>query len=80
MAGDARSRTTAGRAAAAKRRPTSSCWCWSWLALLEIGSVVVLASSELTPGVEGQVVRVRPESGRVLTGQPVAERRVEIAL
>lgn len=34
----------------------------------------------LTPGVEGQVVRVRTESGRVLTGQPVAERRVEIAL
>jgi flagella basal body P-ring formation protein FlgA len=34
----------------------------------------------LTPGVEGQAARVRTESGRVLTGTPVGERRVEMAL
>jgi flagellar basal body P-ring formation protein FlgA len=34
----------------------------------------------LNPGLEGQVVRVRTESGRVLTGRPVAERRVEVNL
>jgi flagella basal body P-ring formation protein FlgA len=34
----------------------------------------------LNPGIEGQPVRVRTESGRVLTGQPVGERRVELAL
>jgi flagellar basal body P-ring formation protein FlgA len=34
----------------------------------------------LNNGVEGQAVRVRTESGRVLTGQAVGERRVELAL
>lgn len=34
----------------------------------------------LSPGVEGQPVRVRTESGRVVSGQPVAERRVEVLL
>jgi flagella basal body P-ring formation protein FlgA len=34
----------------------------------------------LTPGVEGQAARVRTESGRVLTGMPVGERRIEMAL
>jgi len=34
----------------------------------------------LTPGIEGQPVRVRIESGRILTGVPVAERRVELSL
>jgi flagella basal body P-ring formation protein FlgA len=34
----------------------------------------------LTPGVEGQPARVRTESGRVLTGLPVGERRMEMAL
>jgi len=34
----------------------------------------------LTPGVEGQAARVRTESGRVLTGQPTADRRMEIEL
>ena len=34
----------------------------------------------LSPGVEGQPVRVRTESGRILTGVPVAERRVELSL
>jgi flagellar basal body P-ring formation protein FlgA len=34
----------------------------------------------LSNGIEGQPVRVRTESGRVLTGQAVGERRVELAL
>ena len=34
----------------------------------------------LNNGIEGQAVRVRTESGRVLTGQAVGERRVELAL
>lgn len=39
------------------------------------------ASSEgqaLSPGLEGQTVRVRTESGRIVTGLPVGARRVEI--
>jgi len=34
----------------------------------------------MSPGLEGQAVRVRTESGRIVSGQAVAERRVEIAL
>jgi flagella basal body P-ring formation protein FlgA len=34
----------------------------------------------LNPGVEGQSVRVRTESGRIVSGVAVAERQVEIAL
>ena len=34
----------------------------------------------LAAGVEGQTVRVRTESGRVVSGLPVAERLVEVAL
>ena len=34
----------------------------------------------LNNGIEGQPVRVRTEGGRVLTGQPVGERRVELPL
>ncbi|HSV71024.1 MAG TPA: flagellar basal body P-ring formation chaperone FlgA [Methylibium sp.] len=34
----------------------------------------------LAPGVEGRAVRVRTDSGRIVTGQPVGERRVELAL
>ena len=34
----------------------------------------------LTNGIEGQSARVRTESGRVLTGQPVGERRLELTL
>lgn len=34
----------------------------------------------LSNGIEGQPARVRTESGRVLTGHPVAERRLELAL
>ena len=34
----------------------------------------------LSPGVEGQPARVRTESGRIVTGQPVGERQIEVAL
>lgn len=34
----------------------------------------------LGPGYEGQSARVRTESGRIVVGQPVAERRIEIVL
>jgi len=34
----------------------------------------------LSHGLEGQSVRVRTDSGRIVTGQAVAERRVEMAL
>jgi flagella basal body P-ring formation protein FlgA len=34
----------------------------------------------LSNGIEGQPARVRTESGHVLTGQPVGDRRVEVAL
>lgn len=34
----------------------------------------------LNPGVEGREVRVKTESGRVLTGTPVAQRRVEVSM
>jgi flagella basal body P-ring formation protein FlgA len=59
-----------------------------WFAAGE--TVTVLAQGEgfsvageaqaLNPGIEGQPVRVRTESGRVLTGQPVGDRRVELSL
>lgn len=44
------------------------------------GFVVNGEGQALSAGVEGQSVRVRTESGRVLTGTPVGERRVEVAL
>jgi flagellar basal body P-ring formation protein FlgA len=44
------------------------------------GFSVAGEAQALNPGIEGQPVRVRTESGRVLTGQPVGERRVELAL
>ena len=34
----------------------------------------------LNPGIEGQAVRVRTESGRIVSGTAVAERQVEVAL
>jgi flagella basal body P-ring formation protein FlgA len=34
----------------------------------------------ITAGMEGQPARVRTESGRVLTGMPVGERRMELAM
>lgn len=38
------------------------------------------AGEALGPGLEGQQVRVRTEGGRIVTGLPVGERRVEIKL
>ncbi|MES1163055.1 MAG: flagellar basal body P-ring formation chaperone FlgA [Rhizobacter sp.] len=59
-----------------------------WFAACE--TVTVLAQGEgfsvageaqaLNPGIEGQPVRVRTESGRVLTGLPTGERRVDLSL
>jgi len=34
----------------------------------------------LTNGVEGQPARVRTDSGRVLSGVPVGDKRLELAL
>ena len=34
----------------------------------------------LNPGLEGQAVRVRTESGRLVIGMPRADRRVEVTL
>ncbi len=34
----------------------------------------------LTPGTEGLTARIRTESGRILTAEPVGERRVEVKL
>jgi flagellar basal body P-ring formation protein FlgA len=44
------------------------------------GFVVGGEGQALGHGVEGQSVRVRTESGRVLTGLPVGERQVEVVL
>jgi len=44
------------------------------------GFSVAGEAQALNPGIEGLPVRVRTESGRVLTGLPVGERRVELPL
>ena len=44
------------------------------------GFSVAGQATALTPGIEGQPARVRTEAGRILTGQPVSERRIELAL
>lgn len=44
------------------------------------GFSIAATGQALTPGLEGQPVRVRTESGRVLTGEAVGERRVEVPL
>ena len=44
------------------------------------GFSVAGEAQALTNGIEGQPARVRTESGRVLTGQPAGDRRVELAL
>jgi flagella basal body P-ring formation protein FlgA len=44
------------------------------------GFAIAATGQALTPGLEGQPVRVRTESGRVLTGEAVGERRVEVSL
>ena len=44
------------------------------------GFSVASEGQALTPGIEGQVARVRTEGGRVLVGLPVAENRMELSL
>lgn len=44
------------------------------------GFSVAGEAQALNPGIEGVAVRVRTESGRVLTAMPVGERRVELSL
>lgn len=59
-----------------------------WFAAGETVRVVAVGSGfsvagegqALTAGVEGQAARVRTESGRVLTGMPAGERRLELTL
>jgi len=59
-----------------------------WFAAGETVKVVAMGSGfsvagegqAITPGIEGQPARVRTESGRVLTGVPVGEHRMELAL
>lgn len=42
------------------------------------GFSVLVEGQAITPGVEGQPARVRHESGRVLTGRPVGQNRMEL--
>lgn len=59
-----------------------------WFAAGDTVKVVALGSGfsleaeaqALSNGVEGQPARLRTEGGRILTGHPVGERRVELAL
>ncbi|MBC7957735.1 MAG: flagellar basal body P-ring formation protein FlgA [Cytophagales bacterium] len=44
------------------------------------GFAVAGAGEAVTAGMEGQPARVRTESGRTVSGMPVAERQLEIAL
>ena len=44
------------------------------------GFSVASEAQALNAGIEGQPVRLRTESGRIVTGQPVGDRRVELAL
>ncbi|MGY4829990.1 flagellar basal body P-ring formation chaperone FlgA [Sphaerotilaceae bacterium SBD11-9] len=44
------------------------------------GFAVAGSGQAVTAGMEGQIARVRTESGRVVSGKPVAERQLEIAL
>jgi flagella basal body P-ring formation protein FlgA len=44
------------------------------------GFSVAGEAEALNTGIEGQPVRVRTDSGRVLTGMPVGERRVDLGL
>lgn len=50
------------------------------LTALGRGFAVSSEGQALSPGMEGQPVRVRTESGRIVTGLPVGARRVEIGL
>ena len=44
------------------------------------GYAVSAEATALNPGIEGRLVKVRTESGRILTAKPVAERHAEVNL
>jgi flagellar basal body P-ring formation protein FlgA len=44
------------------------------------GFSVATEAQALSPGLEGQPARVRTEGGRVLSGQPVGDKRIEVRL
>jgi flagella basal body P-ring formation protein FlgA len=44
------------------------------------GFAVSGTGEALGPGVDGQTVRVRTDSGRIVVGTPVGDRRVEVRL
>jgi flagella basal body P-ring formation protein FlgA len=44
------------------------------------GFAISAEGQALAPGLEGQPVRIRTESGRVVVAVPVAQRRVELTL
>jgi len=47
---------------------------------LGTGFALEAEGQALSNGIEGQPARIRTENGRVLTGQPVGERRVELTM
>ena len=59
-----------------------------WFAAGETVSIIAVGAGfrvsgegqALGPGFEGQAARVRTESGRIVIGRPVAERRIEITM
>jgi flagella basal body P-ring formation protein FlgA len=44
------------------------------------GFAISADGQALNPGIEGQLVKVRTEGGRVVSGRPVGERRIEVLL
>jgi len=44
------------------------------------GFSIVSEGQALMPGLEGKSVRIQTESGRIVMGRPVGERRVEVSL
>lgn len=44
------------------------------------GFAISAEGQALNPGIEGQLVKVRTEGGRVVSGRPVGERRIEMPL
>lgn len=44
------------------------------------GFAISAEGQALSPGLEGQSTRVRTESGRIVVGMPVGERRIEVPL
>ncbi len=44
------------------------------------GFAIARQGEAMTPGIEGQVARVKTDNGRVLQGTPTAERQMELPL